>query len=73
MIKWIKNSQAKTRRSSSDYLGVAACQGKYRATLTLYKPNKDTNLTQSVNIHIGTYDTAKEAMKARVEYILNLL
>lgn len=73
MIKWIKNSKASKTNKSSKYRGVRSNQcGKFEASVLMVRRDKEGKRKQ-MNYVIGTYHTEKEAVKARIEYILDLL
>lgn len=66
MLKFIRNS--KSTNKSTGYKGIRKTPSdKYTAALNIWLDGKTRN------IHIGTYDTLKEAKQARVKFILSLI
>ena len=68
MIKIIKNSKTQSVNSKSKYKGIRVTKElNYQAVLVISHKSK------RVDICIGTYKTEKEAVKARIYYILKQL
>ena len=72
MIKWVKNSKGAKTNKTSNYRGVRLLGLKYQANIILTQYNIKGKRKQTTYV-IGSFETEKEAMKARVDYILNLL
>jgi hypothetical protein len=68
MIRLIRNSKSQSVNSKSKYKGVKTTkEGNYQAMLVMSHKGK------RMDICIGTYKTEKEAVKARIQYILKQL
>jgi hypothetical protein len=73
MLKWIKNSKGSVTNKSSKFKGVfLKSPGNYESCVFLSKYDKKNNRTQSKYV-VGYFKTEKEAVKARINYILELL
>ncbi len=72
MIKWIENSKGAKTNKSSKYRGITVIKGKYQASILVSKYDIKGNRKQIRHV-VGQYDTEKEAVKERVDFILNLL
>ncbi|QQV90442.1 hypothetical protein Harreka1_35 [Olleya phage Harreka_1] len=72
MIKWIKNTKGAVTNKTSGYKGIVRNkQGKYEASLCLSNRDKKGNRRQHRFV-IGSYVEEKDAVKARVDYILDI-
>ena len=71
MLKWIKNSKGSKNNKSSKYRGVTFNKGYYQANILFSQYDKNGKRKQ-VRYVIGQYKTEKEAMSARVKFILSL-
>lgn len=62
---------SKSQKSNTGYKGVyfRKDNGKFRSQLRLYNP---FNNNKPYNVEIGQYDTLKEAIKAREDFIKSL-
>lgn len=73
MLKWIKNSKGAVTNNTTNYKGISPTKdGNYKGFVRVrnkgvYKPSK------AHIIYIGTYKSVKEAVDARIAYILSLL
>lgn len=73
MLKWIKNSKSNIK-TKTGYKGIVKnATGKYVAEINIRLSSGKNKPKKVGYINIGTFDTLKEAKKARVEYIINLL
>lgn len=72
MIKWIKNSKASPNAKTTKYKGLKKQGDKWQAMVKLRKYDREGK-RQQTDYFIGTYNTEKEALKARINYILDLL
>jgi len=71
MLKWIKNSKSSKTNKTSKYRGVTLNYGKYSSSILLI--SYDRSKKRVVNKHIiGYFKTEKEAMEARVKFILEM-
>ena len=71
MLKWIKNSKSSKTNKSSKYRGIALNCGKYEASVLLSKYDRNSKRKQE-RYYIGVFSTEKEAVTARVEFILEM-
>ena len=72
MLKWIKNSSGTRANKTSNYRGIRFLEKKYKSTLTLSRYTREGKRVQTTYM-IGSYNTEKEAVKARVNFIIDLL
>jgi hypothetical protein len=72
MLKWIRNSKASKTNKTSKYRGVRINHGKYKAEIILTRHNRQGERIVT-NYSIGVFDTEKEAVDARVKFILDIL
>jgi len=73
MLKWIKNSKGSRANKTTNYRGIRfTVDNRYVATLVLTKYNREGKRKQEIYT-IGSFGTEKEAVKARVDYILEML
>ena len=72
MLKLIRNSKSSKTNKSSKYRGVKLNKGKYEAYIILSKYDIKGNRKQ-IHFFIGRFETEKEAVNARVKYILDIL
>ncbi len=68
MLKWIKNSKGGDTNKSTNRKGITIEDGMFKAVLSM-----KTKRGKRKTYFIGKYKTLKEAEKARINYILNLL
>ena len=72
MLKWIKNSKSFKTNKTSKYRGVRINHGKYKSEVVLTKYDREGTRKQTI-YSVGVFDTEKEAVKARVKFILEML
>ena len=74
MLKWIVNSKGAVNNDVSGYKGITSgSNDKYKAQIGIRLSVGKGKPKELKTIHIGQYDTIKEAKKARIDYILGLL
>ena len=71
MIKWITNSKARKTNKSSKYKGIRFNRGYYSPYISVSSRDYNGKRNQKTHV-IGYYKTEKEALDARMKFILDL-